>query len=111
MRFNFEECRGKFAGAYKYLCGCLSAAPPPVADWFSGTADDPEKSAESFIQAVLKLTELCKLPLRLRDLGVPNLSEEDLQELAEMALTDPAIMFNPRPASIEDLVEIIKGAY
>jgi alcohol dehydrogenase class IV len=47
----------------------------------------------------------------LRDANVPQLSDDDIAELAETAMTDPALMFNPRPTEIEDLVNIIKRAY
>jgi alcohol dehydrogenase class IV len=42
---------------------------------------------------------------------VPDLSDADIADLADSAITDPALMFNPKPATEEDLADIIKRAY
>lgn len=60
------------------------------------------------IAAVRTLMSDCGLPTRLRDVGVP---EEALEELAETALTDAAIFNNPRSASKEDVLELLRAAW
>jgi alcohol dehydrogenase class IV len=72
---------------------------------------DDAKGADELIRVVVSLIERCGLPSCLKDLGVPEFSEVDLEELAEQAITDPAIMFNPREASAEDIINIYKRAY
>jgi alcohol dehydrogenase class IV len=72
---------------------------------------DDVGAARELKEAVISLTAQCGLPLRLSDLGVPPFSESDLEELAVMATTDPAIMFNPTESSEEDMVGIYKRAY
>lgn len=72
---------------------------------------DARKDAESLVKAIKELSKACSLPLKLQDLGVPNLKEDQILELAQIALNDPALMFNPREASIEDLANIIREAY
>ena len=52
-----------------------------------------------------------QLPLTLRELGVPEFSDENLAELVDLAGSDPAIMFNPREASSDDLTQLLKRAY
>lgn len=76
----------------------------------SKSHDDHQATGE-LKEAVISLTAQCALPHRLSDLGVPPLSEQDLEELAVLAMTDPAIMFNPRESSEEDMIEIYKRAY
>jgi alcohol dehydrogenase class IV len=42
---------------------------------------------------------------------VPKLNNSQLDELAYLASTDPAIMFNPKESSIEDIIGIYERAY
>jgi alcohol dehydrogenase len=60
------------------------------------------------IDAVRLLTVDCALPTRLRDVGVP---EDALPALAETALGDVALLTNPRRATYEDALEIIRSAW
>lgn len=97
LNFNCDAVAWKYAYAARLL-------------GISKSTDDNQGAGE-LIQAVIGLIERCGLPSRLRDLGVPEFSESDLEELAEQAITDPAIMFNPREASTEDIISIYKRAY
>jgi alcohol dehydrogenase class IV len=108
MEFNLEAASDKFEMAYNYLCVVMQSASEPARSWFTASSND---AAARLIQAVRNLNDACDIPSRLRDIKVPQLSDEDLNELAESAMTDPALMFNPTPASIEDLIDIIKRAY
>lgn len=60
------------------------------------------------IEAVQELSAACGLPRRLRDAGVP---ESGLASVAEAAALDGAIYTNPRPAEVEDILEILRRAY
>jgi alcohol dehydrogenase class IV len=60
------------------------------------------------IEAVRSLAEDCRLPTRLRDVGVP---EDALRLLAETALGDAAIFTNPRPASVDEVIELLRAAW
>lgn len=60
------------------------------------------------IAAVSTLSSDCGLPTRLREVGVP---EEALPELAAIALVDGAIFHNPRVASEEELLQILREAW
>ena len=113
MEFNIDAAAQRYAQAWAYLCTAFShgsSGDPALSARFVLGADERE-SAYHLVRAVRDLLDQCSLPTRLRDVGVPELAEDDLQELAETAMTDPAIMFNPRDASPEDLISIIKGAY
>lgn len=97
MQFNAEH----IADRYAYVARVLG---------ISDSTDDRAASAD-LINAVKDLSDKCGLPARLRDLGIPEASAGELDELAGLALTDPAIMFNPKEASAKDIVEIYKRAY
>jgi alcohol dehydrogenase class IV len=56
------------------------------------------------------VTELAALggPTRLRELGVP---EEDLPELAVAAAGRPGNQANPRPATADEIEELLRSVY
>jgi alcohol dehydrogenase class IV len=72
---------------------------------------DEEEAARAMIAAVAALANKVGLPSKLRDLGVPALKDTQLDELAFLASTDPAIMFNPKESSVEDIIAIYERAY
>lgn len=55
-----------------------------------------------------RLHRLCGLPERLRDCGV---TRADFQKVAETAINDGAMLVNPRPAELEDVLIILERAY
>ncbi|MGH7867635.1 MAG: hypothetical protein ACREP9_08410, partial [Candidatus Dormibacteraceae bacterium] len=97
LEFNSDVLADKYAYTARYL-GISNAKEAA-----GGAAD--------LIDAVRRLTEQCGLPGRLKGLGVPEISETELEELANQAITDPAIMFNAKEATIDDIIEIYKRAY
>lgn len=60
------------------------------------------------IDAVRLLAVDCGLPTRLRDLGTP---QDALPAIAETALSDAAILTNPRPVTYEDMLEVVRAAW
>ena len=72
---------------------------------------DDRLCAEALVASIESLVREIQLPVSLHELGVPALNEAILSELVDLAGSDPAIMFNPREASNEDLVELLKRAY
>ena len=60
--------------------------------------------------AIGRVEELARLagPTRLRDLGV---SEDDLDEVAELTAVRPGARANPRPASAADIAELLRSAW
>jgi alcohol dehydrogenase class IV len=75
------------------------------------TSSNDEEAAQALISAIAQLSSRVGLPNRLRDLGVPELKDAQLDELAYLASTDPAIMFNPKESSVEDIIAIYERAY
>lgn len=97
MRFNKDVVASKYAELARSI-------------GVSSSLNDNEAS-DALIACVEELTIKVGLPGRLRDLGVPKLSESQLAELADLTSTDPAIMFNPKESSIEDIIGIYERAY
>ena len=56
-----------------------------------------------------RIYSLTKLPRTLSETG--KISESQLDEVAEKALNDGSIIYNPKEASLEDLKSILKKAW
>ncbi len=99
MEYNFEEIKEK-----------LARLAPVMGEDISGLSE--EEAARLAIAAVRKLSkqlnELDALPLRLRDVGVP---EDGLEAIAEGALNDGTSFYNPREMDEEELLPYIQKAY
>jgi len=63
----------------------------------------PDKAGDVIADKIIEFTERLGLPQRLRDVGVP---EEGLKECSELALSDGAIVYNPK--FISDSEEVLK---
>lgn len=97
MEFNLDVAASRYAWAARSL-GITKST-------------DNERAARDLIAAVRRLMSDCGVPSRLRDLGVQELPDNEMEELAFIAVTDPAIMFNPKEASVKDMIAIYKRAY
>jgi alcohol dehydrogenase class IV len=97
MNFNLDSIAERYALISRYL-------------QLSSSADD-NAAATALIKAVAEISAKVGLPSRLRDCGVPVLNETQLDHLALLASTDPAIMFNPKESSAQDIIGIYKRAY
>jgi alcohol dehydrogenase class IV len=73
----------------------------------AGGRSDKEVIADG-VNAVRTLAADCGLPLRLRDVEVP---EEALPELAALSIVEPAIFNNPRIATEEELLELLRAMW
>jgi alcohol dehydrogenase class IV len=95
MRFNSEAVPNRFSRIARAMG--VNAG---------GRAE--EHVIEDGVEAVRSLAVDCRLPARLRDVGVP---EGALPALAETALGDAAIFTNPRPISFDDALELLQAAW
>ena len=99
MEYNFEGIKEK-----------LARLAPIMGEDISGLSE--EEAARLAIAAVRKLSkqlnDLDALPLRLRDVGVP---EDGLEAIAEGAINDGTSFYNPREMDEEDLLPFIQKAY
>jgi alcohol dehydrogenase len=88
IRFNSDELGAR----YRDVAAALGVDAAGLGD---------EVAGEAAAQAVAQLNARVKLPLRLRDVGVP---EPDLDACAEGSLSDGAIVYNGKFAADHDLV-------
>jgi alcohol dehydrogenase len=96
IRFNSDELGAR----YREVAEALGVDARGLGD---------EMAGEAAAQAVALLNARIKLPLRLRDVGVP---ESDLDACAEHSLADGAIVYNGKFAAEKDLVlGVYKNAY
>lgn len=68
-----------------------------------------EKAISTLLAMRDRLFSLTKLPRTLRETG--KVTEAQLDEVAEKALNDGSIIYNPKEASLEDLKTILKKAW
>jgi len=99
LEYNFEEITEK-----------LARLAPVMGEEVSGLSPDDraKKAIESIRRLTRKLNEMGALPLRLRDVGVP---EERLPEIAEAAVMDGTSFYNPREVVAEEILVHLKNAY
>jgi alcohol dehydrogenase len=95
MEFNLPAAMEKYANIAKALD--------------LGSAGEPARSlAEKAVAAVAQLARDINIPLRLRDIGA---KEEVLPLVARDALKSIQLRFNPRLASEQDILALLKKAY
>ena len=63
----------------------------------------PDEAGDLLADKIIEFTKRLGLPQRLRDVGVP---EAELKECIELALSDAAIVYNPK--DITDATEVLK---
>jgi alcohol dehydrogenase class IV len=97
MSFNQQTISSRFATIARFLK-------------ISDNRND-DAAGQALIDATRRLAADLGLPARLRDLGVPPFANGSLEELADLASCDPAIMFNPRESSRQDIMDIYQNAY
>ncbi|MHA3091647.1 iron-containing alcohol dehydrogenase [Acinetobacter brisouii] len=85
--------------------------PLAGADIYAQTPADQrtDKTIETLYSIRDHLYELTKLPRNLRETG--KVSESQLDEVAEKALNDGSIIYNPKEASLTQLREILQKAW
>ena len=98
MRFNQDQT----FDIYGKVARCLGFADSKTSD---------EKASCILISKFESLMSRLNIPNNLKSLGVPNMDDSQLLSWSNLVLEDPAIMFNPKYATAEDVVEIYKRAY
>lgn len=97
MRFNMDIAAERFAA--------ITAFIEPD---FAGTTED---KCQRLISRVESLMHEMQMPANLAAIKIPKLNGELAQELALMAAADPAIIFNPKEVSLEELRDLLDKAY
>lgn len=101
MQFNFEKVGHLYGELLLPLAG---------ADVYANT--HKEERAHKTIEVIKELQNSLKekvgLPMRLSEVGV---KKEDFNRIAEKAMNDGALIFNPREVNHEDILHILEQAY
>ena len=99
MEYNFEESKEKFA----------ALAPVMGVDVTGKSINEAARGAITAVRDLgRRLNALDALPVRLRDAGVP---EESLSTIAEAAVEDGSVIYNPREVVAEEILIHLKNAY
>ena len=99
MEYNFEVAKEKYARLAPLMGEDVSGLPV-------------EEAARKTIEAVRglgrRLSALDAIPVRLRDAGV---SQEMLPQIAEAAVEDGTIVYNPREVEADELLKHLENAF
>jgi alcohol dehydrogenase len=99
MEYNLEEVKEKFAKLSSIMGEDIKGL----------SVDEAAKKAVSAVRKLnKKLNEICGIPLRLRDAGVP---EDGLEMVAEATVMDGTSFYNPCEVVAEDILHYLKKAY
>ncbi|HKK56662.1 iron-containing alcohol dehydrogenase [Marinobacter sp.] len=102
LEYNLETIREPLGELLLYLEGPEVYASTPF-----------NRRAEATISALRKLRDelhkRCRLPRTLKETG--SVEEDQLDTIAEMALDDGAIMFNPKEVLLEDARAVLQRAW
>lgn len=99
MAYNFDECKQKYASLAAFMGAEVSGL----------SVEDAARKAIDAVEGLLdRLSALDALPTRLRDVGV---SQEILPEIAEAAVEDGTIVYNPREVVAEEILKHLENAY
>ncbi|MEX2475399.1 iron-containing alcohol dehydrogenase [Marinobacter sp.] len=102
LEYNLESIREPLGELLLYLDGPEVYAATPSS-----------RRAEASISAIRRLRDAlykhCKLPRTLKETG--KVTESQLEQIADLALDDGAIMFNPKEVSLEDARAVLRRAW
>lgn len=102
LEYNLDAIREPLGELLLYLDGPDVYAATPAS-----------RRAEAAISSIRKLRDAlykrCKLPRTLKETGKVN--EEQLGNIAELALDDGSIMFNPKEVSLDDAKAVLRRAW
>ena len=96
MRFNLDECPDRYA----LVARAMGVDTKGMSDMEAGAAA---------IDAVVALIGKLGIPTKLSEVGVP---EDGLVQVAELALSDGAIVYNPKMITeADEILGVLKEAY
>jgi len=102
LEFNLENIREPLSELLLYLDGPEAYAATPQ-----------NRRAEAAIAAIRRLRDAlykrCQLPRTLKETG--KVKESDLDRIAEVALDDGPVLYNPKEVSLEDIKSILRKAW
>lgn len=102
MEYNLEACRETYSALLLHLAGPKAYMAVPEAQRAQAAVELVRDFIASFHTA-------CGLPGNLRETG--RVQEKDLEAVARSAISDGAIIVNPKAAGVPEILEILKKAW
>ena len=101
MKFNSDKLGDLYGELLLHIAGAEIFASTPK-------SERARKSVETVLLMNHELNKICGMPTKLSDAGV---EQSQLEEIAEMALNDGAMLPNPKSLNKNDILEILKEAF
>lgn len=102
MDYNLDTCREVYSDLLLHLAGPEVYVSTPE-------AQRAEKAVALVRNFITSFHKTCGLPVTLRDTG--KVTEDRFEAVARTAISDGAIIVNPKAAGIPEIVEILKKAW
>jgi alcohol dehydrogenase class IV len=93
MEYNLEARRSRYAALARAM---------------GATAADETELAAAAVQGIRSLNRQLGIPAAYADLGIES-SDTLIAEVAECAMNDPCLAFNPRPTEYVDMELLVRG--
>lgn len=101
MDYNLDKCRDSYSALLLHLAGPDAYVATP--------AEDRPRAAVELVRKFIASFSSTGLPMTLRDTG--KVRQEDFEAVAKTAVSDGAIIVNPKAAGIPEVMEILKKAW
>ena len=102
MAYNLDACRDSYGKLLLFLAG------PEI--YVQTPEQERRQAAAEWVKAfVASFHESCGLPLTLRDTGRVQMS--DLEDVARSAISDGAMIVNPKAAGVDEILDILRKAW
>ena len=102
MDYNLDTCRDVYAKLLLHLAGPETYIATPE--------DQRAQAAVKLVREfIASFHDLCGLPLTLRDTG--KVTEDQFEAVARTAISDGAIIVNPKAAGIPEIIDILEKAW
>lgn len=101
MAYNLDHCRDSYGEMYLYLAGPEQYAATP--------REQRPQAAVDYVREFISSFAPYGLALRLRDTG--RVEQSQFSQVAETAISDGAIIVNPKAAGIPEVLDILRKAW
>lgn len=102
MAYNLDACGESYGKLLLFLAGPETYVQTPEQKRGQAAVEWVKAFVSSFHGA-------CGLPLTLRDTG--RVKEPDLEEVARSAISDGAMIVNPKAAGVDEILDILRKAW
>lgn len=102
MAYNLDRCEAVYSDLLLHLAGPEVYVRTPE-------SQRAEKAVTLVRDFIASFHETCGLPVTLR--GTGKVTEDQFEAVARTAISDGAIIVNPKAAGIPEIVEILKKAW